>query len=99
MSPSAIDAEVQLLSSDQDFLDHQMFLRMVIYQMQTNRDFELMQSYLRLYLKYHTDVCMANPSVLELIKEMKSLQQERSQRLLKLLHSNLCMIQYVSKFQ
>ncbi len=99
MSPSSIDAEVQLLSIDQDFLDHQMFLRMVIHQMESNRDFEVVQSYLRLYLKYHTDVCLANGTLLELINQLKSLQHERSERLLRLLHSNLCMIQYISKFQ
>lgn len=62
MSPAAIDAEIRGLSPDNggslEWLQH--FLQFLLSQLKTNKDFELVESYLGLFLKvcFYEVMCM-----------------------------------------
>jgi U3 small nucleolar RNA-associated protein 21 len=103
LSASAVDVEMSTLCMgdfDEDgkkllgwFLD---FLRD---EMRTRRDFQVLQAYLNRFLKLHEELLVANPTLLAQVDELGAVQQQQWQHLQKLLHNNLCLVQYLSKIQ
>ncbi|TDH74233.1 hypothetical protein CCR75_001471 [Bremia lactucae] len=103
LSASAVDVEMSTLCMghfDEDgkkllgwFLD---FLRM---EMKSHRDFQVLQAYLNRFLKLHEDLLVANPALLAQVDELGVVQQQQWQHLQKLLHNNLCLVQYLSRIQ
>ncbi|POM64424.1 Hypothetical protein PHPALM_20045 [Phytophthora palmivora] len=103
LSASAVDVEMSTLCMgdfDEDgkkllgwFLD---FLRE---EMRTRRDFQVLQAYLNRFLKLHEELLVADPALLAQVDELGAVQQQQWQHLQKLLHNNLCLVQYLSKIQ
>ncbi|RLN46233.1 hypothetical protein BBJ29_007619 [Phytophthora kernoviae] len=103
LSASAVDVEMSTLCMgdfDEDgkkllgwFLD---FLRE---EMRTRRDFQVLQAYLNRFLKLHEELLVSNPKLLAQVDELGAVQQQQWQHLQKLLHNNLCLVQYLSKIQ
>ncbi|KAH6575705.1 hypothetical protein BASA62_001790 [Batrachochytrium salamandrivorans] len=58
LSPSAIDIELRTLPLDSEHTYLIYFLKFVEYQLETHGDFELVQTYLNVFLKIHGDVLM-----------------------------------------
>ncbi|KAK1946757.1 WD repeat-containing protein 36 [Phytophthora citrophthora] len=103
LSASAVDVEMSTLCMgdfDEDgkkllgwFLD---FLRE---EMRTRRDFQVLQAYLNRFLKLHEELLVADSALLAQVDALGSVQQQQWQHLQKLLHNNLCLVQYLSKIQ
>ncbi|KAL3664877.1 hypothetical protein V7S43_010055 [Phytophthora oleae] len=103
LSASAVDVEMSTLCMgdfDEDgkkllgwFLD---FLRE---EMRTRRDFQVLQAYLNRFLKLHEELLIADSALLAQVDALGSVQQQQWQHLQKLLHNNLCLVQYLSKIQ
>ncbi|KAF1784390.1 Porphobilinogen deaminase, dipyrromethane cofactor binding site [Phytophthora cactorum] len=103
LSASAVDVEMSTLcmgAFDEEgkkllgwFLD---FLRE---EMQTRRDFQVLQAYLNRFLKLHEELLVADSALLAQVDELGAVQQQQWQHLQKLLHNNLCLVQYLSKIQ
>ncbi len=55
LSPSAIDFEFQTLSLEKDCIQLIMVMQMLEDQLETNRDYELVQAYLNVFLKVNNN--------------------------------------------
>ncbi|KAK2173340.1 hypothetical protein NP493_883g01001 [Ridgeia piscesae] len=96
LGPSAIDAELRQLGPDAGgsvelLVD---FLHMLSYQLQTNRDFELTQAYLGLFLKLHGDTVATEPTLVEAAGQLQEAQSATWQRLEESFNQSLCLVNY-----
>jgi len=99
LSPSAIDFEFQVLSNLDDFKQLKLIFKMLEFQLDSNRDYELVQAYLNVFLKYHMDTIAKNTELLPLVESLREKQRESWIRLQNLFHSNLCLVQFFSSIQ
>ena len=97
MGPSAIDLELRSLGVEMggslDLL--QKFLHFILYLMSTKKNFELANSYLALFLKFHANTVSLEDelvNVLEQIKEMQTLSWDHLQLNF---NKNLCLVSYL----
>ncbi|KAE9246299.1 hypothetical protein PF004_g4861 [Phytophthora fragariae] len=103
LSASAVDVEMSTLcmgdfdEEGKKFLGW--FLDFLREEMRTRRDFQVLQAYLNRFLKLHEELLVANTALLAQVDELGSVQQQQWQHLQKLLHNNLCLVQYLSKIQ
>lgn len=103
LSASAVDVEMSTLCmGDFDEDGKKMlswFLEFLHHEMKSRRDFQVLQAYLNRFLKLHEDLLIANPTLLAQVDALGFEQQQQWQHLQKLLHNNLCLVQYLSKIQ
>lgn len=103
LSASAVDVEMSTLCMG-DF-DAQgkallaLFLEFLKEEMATQRNFQVLQAYLNRFLKLHDQLLVDDASLLAQVEELCALQQKQWEHLQKLLHNNLCLVQYFSKIQ
>ncbi|KAI0213406.1 WD repeat-containing protein 36 [Lamellibrachia satsuma] len=96
LGPSAIDAELRQLGPDAGGSVELLvgFLHMLNDHLETNRDFELMQAYLALFLKLHGDVITLEPALVEAAGKLQEAQGSTWRRLEELFNQNLCLANY-----
>jgi U3 small nucleolar RNA-associated protein 21 len=99
LNPSSIDLEFISLNTNNNGKLLKLILEMFNIYIDNNKDFELIQSYLKLFLKYHLDNIIHNPELVSMIKELKKKEKEKWRKLQSLFHSNLCLIHYLSGIQ
>eukprot|EP01116_Phalansterium_solitarium_P020898 TRINITY_DN6332_c0_g1_i1.p1 TRINITY_DN6332_c0_g1~~TRINITY_DN6332_c0_g1_i1.p1 ORF type:complete len:134 (-),score=43.42 TRINITY_DN6332_c0_g1_i1:184-585(-) len=99
LGPAAIDLEFQTLSLADDCKRHKQVMRMIEASMDTNRDFNVVQALLNLFLKYHGETIIDTAGLLELAKQLRQKQREHWLRLETLCQNNLCLIKYFSGIQ
>ncbi|CAI5719155.1 unnamed protein product [Hyaloperonospora brassicae] len=103
LSASAVDVEMSTLCMGA--FDEEgkkllaCFLIFLREEMRTRRDFQVLQAYLNRFLKLHEELLVADPALLAQADELGGVQQQQWQHLQKLLHNNLCLVQYLSKIQ
>ncbi|CAI5719104.1 unnamed protein product [Hyaloperonospora brassicae] len=103
LSASAVDVEMSTLCMGA--FDEEgkkllaCFLTFLREEMRTRRDFQVLQAYLNRFLKLHEELLVADPVLLAQADELGGVQQQQWQHLQKLLHNNLCLVQYLSKIQ
>ena len=96
LSPSAVDFEIRTLpENDIDVMDG--VLRMFIAQLESRRNFEVVQAYLRLFLNIHSDSLIRNGAEMaDALEKLIAVQKETWTGLEGLIHTNLCMINYTT---
>ncbi|TYZ62185.1 hypothetical protein PybrP1_004937 [[Pythium] brassicae (nom. inval.)] len=103
LSVSAVDVEMSTLcmgafdSEGKALLA--LFLQCLKEEMATQRNFQVLQAYLNRFLKLHEDLLVGDAGLLAQVEELCGLQQQQWEHLQKLLHNNLCLVQYFSKIQ
>jgi len=97
MGPSAVDAEIRSLSADTNGSHHLMlnFLEGMEELLKTNRDFELIQSYLGLFLKIHIDEIANNEELKTKCDHLSQMTEELWNRLSKEFNKSLCLVNYI----
>ena len=76
MNPSSVDLEIRNLSRSNEMLEFRLFLQMICNQLRLKTNFELVQAYLALFLKVHSDILCQDAAVLQLLAELsESLQK------------------------
>ncbi|KAL7686337.1 putative small-subunit processome, Utp21, WD40-repeat-containing domain-containing protein [Plasmopara halstedii] len=103
LSASAVDVELSTLCMG-DFDDDGKkllgwFLDFLRKEMSGRQNFQVLQAYLNRFLKLHEDLLVADPALLAQADALGTIQQQQWQHLQKLLHNNLCLVQYLSKIQ
>ncbi|KAG1703419.1 hypothetical protein DVH05_007367 [Phytophthora capsici] len=103
LSASAVDVEMSTLCmGDFDEYGKKLlgwFLDFLREEMRTRRDFQVLQAYLNRFLKLHEELLVTDSALLAQVDALGSVQQQQWQHLQKLLHNNLCLVQYLSKIQ
>ncbi|KAJ1673818.1 rRNA-processing protein utp21, partial [Spiromyces aspiralis] len=61
LNPSGVDYELRSLTVDSNLTDFVAFLEMLDHHLATKRDFELVQVYLNVFLRIHSDIITNNP--------------------------------------
>lgn len=94
LSPSAIEAEVSSMAPDAGGSPEVMnqFLLMINVMLNSNRDFELAQSYLSLFLKTHTNVISQNESLRNTLKTVEETATQAWSRLQSHLLYDICVV-------
>ncbi|KAK2156514.1 hypothetical protein LSH36_211g01051 [Paralvinella palmiformis] len=97
MGPSAIDAELQSLAPEGGGSIELMgdFLIFINEMLKTNKNFELIQAYLGLFLKLHGDTLSREPSLIQRAKRIQIIQQETWHRIQDLFNQSSCLVTYV----
>ncbi|XP_014367233.2 WD repeat-containing protein 36 [Papilio machaon] len=94
LSPAAIEAEIISMGVDAggsiEVMEH--FLSMVGCMLKTNRDFELAQSYLSLFLKTHTKAISQSKELLNVLESVEEAATETWSRLQAHLMYNICVV-------
>lgn len=94
LAPAAIEAEVTMMAPDAggniDVMKQ--FLLMVGFMMKSNRDFELAQSYLSLFLKTHTKVISQNSELRTTLDSIEEAVAQAWSKLQNHLLFNICIV-------
>ncbi|XP_063827478.1 WD repeat-containing protein 36 [Ostrinia nubilalis] len=94
MAPSSIEAEVASMSPDVggsvDVMKH--YLQMLNVMLRSNKDFELAQSYLSLFLKSHTKVVAENQELRNVLESTEETATQAWQKLQNHLMYNICVV-------
>uniref|UniRef100_M4BPC9 Small-subunit processome Utp21 domain-containing protein n=1 Tax=Hyaloperonospora arabidopsidis (strain Emoy2) TaxID=559515 RepID=M4BPC9_HYAAE len=103
LSASSVDVEMSTLCMG-DFDEEgkkllAYFLNFLHEEMRTCCNFQVLQAYLNRFLKLHEEVLVVDPVLLAQADKLGAVQQQQWQHLQKLLHNNLCLVQYLSKIQ
>lgn len=111
MGPSAIDAELRSLDvllpapAEEDEMESETseekpilltyFLKAVEQGLKSRRDFELLQSYLGLFLKIHSDIIVKDVDLVAECIVLSKLQNEAWDELQMKFHKTLCIVNYL----
>lgn len=97
MGPSAIDLEIRSMSLDMggtiDLL--QKFLQFILFLLSTRKNFELANSYLALFLSVHADQIASEQVLINILEQIKEMQELAWINLKTTLDKNLCMVSYL----
>ena len=97
MGPSAIDLEIRSMSLDMggtiDLL--QKFLQFILFLLSTRKNFELANSYLALFLSVHADQIASEQVLVNILEQIKEMQELAWINLKTTLDKNLCMVSYL----
>lgn len=97
LAPSAIEAEVSSMSPEVggSFEVMKRFLLLIEVMLKSNRDFELAQSYLSLFLKTHTKVIAQNEELTNTLISVEETATEAWSKLQNNLLYNICVVKAV----
>lgn len=97
MSQSEIDVEIRSLSSQTCGTNELLlyFIEAIIESLKTNRDFEVIQTYLALFLKTHTDEIASDEQLMSKCDELTPLIDESWDRLALEFDKSLCIVNYL----
>ncbi|XP_065914594.1 WD repeat-containing protein 36-like isoform X2 [Dysidea avara] len=97
MGPSAIDVELRSLGPEgggsEEMLHHMM--QLLLSQLKTGKDFELVQAYMSLFLKIYASHIAESSELVKLAEELLSEQQHVWGRIQQQLDKNSCLIGYL----
>ena len=99
MSPSSIDFEIQSLSADEKTSNTLLlcFMKMIHYMMEKKMDFELIQTYLAVFLKWHGTTITENESLRDYLDILQEIQSKSWFLLRDILFYNLTVVQALKK--
>lgn len=94
LSPSSIEVEVTSMALDAGGSMHVMkqFLTMIGVMLKTNKDFELAQSYLSLFLKTHTKAIAQNEDLRNILDSVEETATQAWTKLQNHLLYNICVV-------
>lgn len=95
MGPSAIDSEINSLSTADSSVTHSLllqFMKVIKSALERKIDYELAQAYLGLFLKVHGETILENEELLQMLESVQKCQNSGWQDLEEQLHYNLCII-------
>lgn len=99
MSPSSIDFEIQSLSAEEDntILMLLQFMKVLCFMMEHKIDFELAQTYLAVFLKWHGETISETPKLRDNLKYLQDLQLKNWHILREKLFYNLSIVKSLKK--
>ena len=95
MGPSALDLEIRSLSLENDVEQLRYFLQFVSAQLQERSQFELVQSYMHLFLNVHGETIAASPHLLDIIKTVTDAQNLSWIHIEGLFQHSLCVLSFL----
>lgn len=97
LGPSAIDAEIRYLGADTcgDSKPMICFLNAIEHSMKHNSDYELVNSWLALFLKAHSDIIQADTELQARCKDMSEIVSSRWNRLSEKFNQTFCVLNYI----
>ena len=99
LGPSAIDFEVQSLSHDANLSVELMlqYMKMIRSMLESNKDFELAQAYLAIFLKTHGTAITEEARLIDYMEELQTIQQKSWTKLREKLFYTLSIVQQLKK--
>lgn len=96
MGPSAIDAEIRSLSEEMGGSVELMetFLKFLLHHFTLRRNFELISSYLALFLKLHADFVSRQDKLCNVLEQIKEVQDIVWKNVQSYFNKNLCLVGY-----
>ncbi|KAK3592873.1 hypothetical protein CHS0354_004097 [Potamilus streckersoni] len=97
LGPSAIDLEIRSLCPEGGGSEVIMaqFLSFIRQTLMTNKNFEIVQAYLGLFLKVHGDMLSSSPKLTEELEKLEKVQSESWRNLQDLMNQSLCLVTYL----
>lgn len=95
MGPSALDLEIRSLSLENDVEQLRYFLQFVAAQLQDRKHFELVQSYMHLFLTVHGEMIAASPHLLDVVKTVTDAQNLSWIHIEGLFQHSLCVLSFL----
>ncbi|EQC27067.1 hypothetical protein SDRG_15077 [Saprolegnia diclina VS20] len=103
LSASGVDVELSTLCMgdfDVEGKGHlKLFLDCMLEMLEGRQEFQVVQVYLNRFLKVHEDILVTDADLLAHVAKVHAIQQEGWEHLQRLLHNNLCLVQYFAKMQ
>ncbi|XP_060608574.1 WD repeat-containing protein 36-like isoform X2 [Ruditapes philippinarum] len=97
LGPSAVDVEIRSLAPEMGGSVVVMcnFLQFVQSVLQTNKNFEIIQAYLGLFLKVHSEILSSEPEVVKELEKLSDLQSTSWCTVQDLFNQTLCLVNYL----
>ncbi|KAG8987295.1 hypothetical protein FRB90_003486 [Tulasnella sp. 427] len=92
LSPAALDVEIRSLSGIQELL---LFMGTLTQRLRTHRDFEAVQTLIKVFLRIHGEMVVANDEFKDPLKVLLEVQRKESSRLLDLVSASLGTLAFV----
>ncbi|KAG8927888.1 hypothetical protein FRC01_006761 [Tulasnella sp. 417] len=92
LSPAAIDVEIRSLSGIQELL---LFIGALTARLQSHRDFEAVQTLIKVFFRVHGEMVVANDELQEPVEALLKVQRTESSRLLDLVSASLGTLAFV----
>ncbi|EOD22329.1 hypothetical protein EMIHUDRAFT_310412 [Emiliania huxleyi CCMP1516] len=96
LGPSALDLEIRALGEDDSGRMLVLALALLVRQLQTRRDFELVQAILHVLLRLHGEALLTTPAAMPALRALREHQQAGWCELQEPIHSNLCLLAFMS---
>ncbi len=97
MGPSAIDVELRLLASEMGGSTELIgkFLKFILTRLASKTDFEILNAYLSLLLRIHSEKISQEIELITLLEEIKEIQSTAWLNLKNRLNKNVCLTSYL----
>ncbi|XP_053394412.1 WD repeat-containing protein 36-like [Mercenaria mercenaria] len=97
LGPSAVDIEIRSLAPEMGGSVPVMcsFLQFVQSVLDTNKNFEIIQAYLGLFLKVHSDILSSEPELVKQLEKLSALQSSSWCAVQDLFNQTLCLVNYL----
>lgn len=97
MGPSTIDFEVRSLAPESGGTTEVLlnFARAMLAGLQSRKDYELVQSYLGIFLKVHADTVTSEPALCDALRDLSEVQRSSWKALETLFDQSLCVVSYL----
>jgi len=86
--------EIRSLSLTNDFFELKAFILFLKWQLNSNRNFELAQSYMNVFLRIHGSLVTDNEDLAGMLENLITTQKATWQRLQKSIHYSLCLVDF-----
>ena len=98
-SASAVDANIRLLSLENDFNELVLFMDYLTWHLEARQDFDLVQGYIHCFLNAHGDMLIAQPKLKECLKRLHLLLQAIWKEVEQVMQKSLCICSLLTKIE
>ncbi len=98
-NPSAVDADVRLLSLEKDNRELRLFVDFLLWMLEARREFDLVQGYMSCFLSAHGDTLAAQPLLKEALARLAAVQQSVWRDVNELFQRNECLCSLMTRIE
>ncbi len=97
--PAKIDAQIRLLSVEKDFFELRQFISLLVWMLESRRDFDLAQGFMSSFFAAHGEMILTQPSLKEALVGLAAAQKTVWSEVSELFQRNQCLCSLLSRIE